>query len=162
MSMIDICEARRRALTGVRVGDTFTTTRTFTEADVIRFAEISKDYNPVHFSEKFGRAGRFQGKICHGLLVASMATEIGGQLGWLASGMDFEFKKPVYPGDRIECRLTIAEFDSERRVCAEGVFLNQHGLVVMTAVVKGIVPGPGGREILGEMLGKDKLSHTVG
>lgn len=159
MSMIPIGEARKRGLKGVKVGDTFTATRTFTETDVLHFGEISKDYNPVHFDERFARAGRFTGRICHGLLVASMATEIGGQLGWLASGMRFEFKRPVYPGDRIECRLTIARFGEGGRVRGEGVFLNQHGMMVMEAVVEGIVPDLRCREVLETMVAEDEASN---
>ncbi|MFO7987092.1 MAG: MaoC/PaaZ C-terminal domain-containing protein [Desulfatiglandaceae bacterium] len=155
--MIGIREARKRGLAGVKVGDTFTTTRTFTQADVVCFGEISKDYNPVHFDQQFAQAGQFTGRICHGLLVASMVTEIGGQLGWLASGMRFDFKKPVYPGDRIECRLTIAAL-AGRRVRSEAVFVNQHGMTVMEAVVEGVVPDLRGKEVLQEMIAQD---HAV-
>jgi len=75
------------------------------------FAEISRDYNPVHFDARFASIKGFSNPICHGLLIAGMVTEIGGQIGWLASGMNFRFVKPVYFGDTIECRLTITEIE---------------------------------------------------
>jgi acyl dehydratase len=73
--------------------------------------------------------------------VASLLTEIGGQLGWLASGMQFRFKKPVYFGDTITCCLTITELDDRNRAIAEAVFKNQQEEIVIEADLTGILPG---------------------
>ena len=105
------------------------------------FAEISRDYNPVHFDQRFAELKGFRGRICHGLQVASLLTEIGGQIGWLASEMNFRFKKPVYFGDTIECSFTITELDDRNRARADAVFRNQQGEVVLEAYVRGIIPG---------------------
>jgi len=105
------------------------------------FADLSRDYNPVHFDDRFVKAKNFRGRICHGLLVASLLTEIGGQIGWLASGMNFRFKKPVYFGDTIECCFTITELDERNRAKAEAVFKNQQNEIVLEAHLSGIVPG---------------------
>jgi len=105
------------------------------------FADLSRDYNPVHFDDRFAKVKNFRGRICHGLLVASLLTEIGGQIGWLASGMNFRFKKPVYFGDTIECRFTITELDERNRAKAEAVFKNQQDEIVLEAHLTGIVPG---------------------
>src|SRR5712672_1693491 len=94
---------RKKAIAGLKQGDSFTVSRTFTEQDTLAFADLSRDYNPVHFDDRFANAKAFRGRICHGLAVASLATEIGGQIGWLASGMNFRFKRPVYFGDTIDC-----------------------------------------------------------
>jgi len=115
------------------------------------FADISRDYNPVHFDDRFADAKNFRGRICHGLLVASLATEIGGQIGWLASGMTFRFKKPVYFGETIECSLTITEIDGRNRAKAEAVFKNQQNEVVIEAHLTGIVPGLAERQIMEAM-----------
>ena len=85
-------EIRRKAIERLKQGDVFNVLRTFTEQHLLAFAEISRDYNPAHFNERFAEVKNFQGRICHGLLVASLLTEIGGQLGWLASGMNFRFR----------------------------------------------------------------------
>ncbi len=44
---------RKKAIEGLNVGDTFSVSRKFTERDVILFADITRDYNPVHFDERF-------------------------------------------------------------------------------------------------------------
>ena len=142
---------RQKAIEGLRAGDTFSVSRTFSEQDMIRFAEISRDYNPVHLDERFAGAKKLDGRICHGLLVASLLTEIGGQIGWLASGMRFEFIKPVYFGDTVRCNFTITAVDEKGRATAEAVFTNGAGLTVLRAVLTGILPGPRERQIMQEM-----------
>ena len=131
---------RKKAIAGLKRSDSFAVSRTFTEQDTLAFADLSRDYNPVHFDHRFAKVKNFHGRICHGLLVASMLTEIGGQIGWLASGMNFRFKKPVYFGDTIECCLTITELDDRNRAKAEAVFKNQKEEIVIEAYLTGILP----------------------
>lgn len=78
-----MADIRKRAIEGLEVGDTFSVSRIFSKKDVIQFADISGDYNPVHFDEHFASIKNFNSCICHGLLVGSLLTEIGGQIGWL-------------------------------------------------------------------------------
>jgi 3-hydroxybutyryl-CoA dehydratase len=139
---------REKTIAGLKQGDSFTVSRTFTKQDTKAFANLSRDYNPVHFDLRFAIAKNFPALICHGLLVGSLLTEIGGQIGWLASGMNFRFTKPVYFGDIIECHFTITELDERHRAKAEVLFKNQHGQVVIEAQVTGIVPGPSEQQIL--------------
>ena len=139
---------RRRAIQGIKIDDTFTVTRTFSEQDVLCFADITRDYNPVHFDERFTEVKKLNGRICHGLLVASILTEIGGQIGWLASGMQFYFIRPVYIQDTITCEFTITEVDQNQRAKAQAVYKNQDGITVMEAELTGILPGPEEQRVL--------------
>lgn len=145
-------DIRRKAAEGCHIGDTFTVTRCFSERDMEAFAQITRDYNPIHFDERFSDVKRFSGRICHGLLVASILTEIGGQVGWLASRMDFRYKRPVYFGDTVTCVLTITDIDERLRAKAEAVYTNQDGDIVITADLAGIVPGEPERSVLKEMI----------
>jgi 3-hydroxybutyryl-CoA dehydratase len=129
---------REKTIEGLRLGDSFTVSRTFTEPDTMAFGELSRDYNPVHYDDRFASTKDFRGRICHGLLVASLLTEIGGQIGWLASGMNFRFRRPVYFGDTIECCFRITEIDERDRAKAEAVFKNQKDEVVIEAYVTGM------------------------
>ncbi len=56
---------RQRAIAGLKLGDSFTVSRTFTEQDTRSFADISRDYNPVHFNDRFAELKNFCGRICH-------------------------------------------------------------------------------------------------
>ncbi|MBW7472669.1 MaoC family dehydratase [Marinobacter sp. M216] len=146
---------RKKTIEGLEAGDCFTLTRTFTEADTVTFGEISRDYNPIHYDEGFVRAKNLQGRICHGLLVGGMITEVGGQIGWLASGMNFRFRRPVYFGDTVTCVFTITEVDEKSRARAEAVLSNQHGDVVIEAWLTGVLPGPSEQQILAGLLAGD-------
>ena len=133
-------DIRAKTISGLNAGDSFIISRTFSEKDMIAFACITRDYNPVHFDDRFARAKNFKGRICHGLLKAGMITEIGGQIGWLATQMNFKFKKPVYFGDTITCCFTITEVDEIGWARAEGTMQNQEGLVTVEAWITGRLP----------------------
>ncbi|HLF02784.1 MAG TPA: MaoC/PaaZ C-terminal domain-containing protein [Anaerolineales bacterium] len=62
------------------IGDTFVSqARTVTEADVVAFAGLSGDFNPLHTDEEFGKTTPFGARIAHGMLVAAMAS---GMANW--------------------------------------------------------------------------------
>jgi acyl dehydratase len=143
---------RRKTIAGLKPGDSFTVSRKFTENDATAFADVGRDYNPVHFDLRFAKAKSFHGPICQGLLVASLLTEIGGQIGWLASEMNFRFKKPVYFGDTIECRFTITELDNRNRAKTEVMFKNHRDETVIEAYVTGIAPGLPERRVMEVMM----------
>ena len=148
---VTMSQIRKQTIKGLTVGETFTVSRTFTEQDMISFADITRDYNPIHFDQRFVTAKKLKGRICHGLLVGSLLTEIGGQIGWLASEMNFRFKKPVYFGDTIECSLTIIHIDGPR-ARAEVTYRNQDGTVVLKAELAGILPDNRERKVLDAIL----------
>ena len=136
-------EIRKKAVEGLKVGDTFTVSRTFVEQDMRAFSEMTKNYNPAYFDEEFVKAKNLKGKICPGLLVGSLVTEIGGQLGWLASKLDLRFKSPVYYGDTISCSFTISCMAGRGLTEAKAVCRNQEGKIVLEAFLKGYIPvGP--------------------
>lgn len=152
---------RKKAIEGLKQGDTFTFSRTFTKEDVLLFADITQDYNPVHLDQRFAEIKKLRGPICHGLLVASMITRIGGQIGWFASGMSFRFKKPVYFGDTVTCHLTIAEVDERGRATAEAAYKNQDGVTVLEGALTGIVPGPQEQQVMKTMVAEGDPTNKV-
>ena len=152
---------RQKAISGLKIGDSFTIKRTFTEADMIAFAGITRDYNPIHFDERFAAVKKFTGRICHGLLVAGMLTEVGGQIGWLASVMNFRFKKPVYFGDTVTCKLTITEIDARNRARAVAEFHNIKGVAVIEADLEGILPAEPEQKVLRAMVEEGDPTNII-
>ncbi len=145
-------EIRKKAAAGLKVGDTFAVVRKFTIKETESFGDITRDFNPVHYDRRFAEAKKLNGLICHGLLVASLITEIGGQIGWLASGMDFRFKKPVYFEDTITCTFTITEINEKGKAKGEAVYRNQDGTVVLEATLKGLLPGSKEKQVLKSLI----------
>ncbi len=154
-------EIRARTIQGLQVGDTFTVSRKFSEADMTAFADITRDYNAVHFDSRFAGAKNFRGRVCHGLLVGSLLTEVGGQIGWLASVMNFRFKRPVYFGETITCKFTITHIDESQRARAKAKYFNPEGETVLEADLAGILPDENGRRILNAMVAEgDPTNHV--
>ena len=145
-------EIRNKTIKGLKTGDEFTVARTFSEEDMTAFARVTRDYNPVHFDDRFASEKKFKGRICHGLLTAGMVTEIGGQIGWLATQMNFEFKKPVYFDDTITCTMTITKIDDSGRAEAEASLANEKGELVCYARLTGLLPRTHERKILNSMV----------
>jgi phosphinothricin acetyltransferase len=152
---------RKQTIKGFKPGDSFSVSRTLSEEEVQRFADITRDYNPVHFDERFTRTKGLSGRICHGLLVAGMISEIGGQMGWLASEMKFRFKKPVYFGDTILCTLTITSVLDSGRAEAEAVLQNQNRKIVLEGSLKGILPDGAGRKVLRAMVAEGDPTNKL-
>jgi 3-hydroxybutyryl-CoA dehydratase len=152
---------RERAAEGLHVGDTLKTSRTFTDDDLIRFAHISRDYNPVHFDIRFAKAKNFTAPICHGLLVASLVTELGGQIGWLASSMNFRYKAPVYVGETVTCILVITAIDQNARAKATATLVKQDGVTAIEAEISGIIPGDADRKVLSKMLSEGDPTNRL-
>jgi 3-hydroxybutyryl-CoA dehydratase len=152
---------RVKASQGLQVGDCFEVRRTFSQSDVQAFARMSRDYNPVHFESRWTALKRFTGPVCHGLLVGGLLTEIGGQIGWLASGMGFRFRRPVYPGDTVTCRMTIVALSRGCNARAEAVFLNQDGETVAEATLDGLIPGPKERQLLADMMAEGDPTNEL-
>ena len=143
---------RERAAEGLQVGDRFTIVRCFSDDEIHQFAQISRDYNPVHCDARYAELRSFNAPIAHGLLTASLVTEIGGQIGWLATGMSFAFKRPVYAGEQITCHWLIADIDARGHAKADVRILNAAGITVLEATTTGVLPGTEERQRLKQML----------
>jgi acyl dehydratase len=154
-------ELRRRAVEGLRPGDTFTLTRTLDEATTRAFGALSRDFNPVHYDRRFAATKGFPGLIAHGLLVGSLLTEFGGQVGWLATGMQFRFLRPVFLGDTVTCRVTLDEVDERGKAKAHAVVTRQDGVAVVEASLTGYLPIGASREVLASMMAEGDPSNRV-
>ncbi len=119
-----------------KVGDSATYSKTITEADVLLFAALSGDINPVHLDEEYARTTRFGKRIAHGLLVAGLiSTVIGTKIpgpGAIYAGQTLRFRRPVFLNDTITVTATISKFDRDSgRMTLETVCRNQAGEEVL-------------------------------
>ena len=92
--------------------------RTIGPADLVMFAGISGDTNPMHLNEEYAAATMFEGTIAHGFLSSSfISTVIGTRLpgpGCVYVSQSLKFKAPVRPGDTVTARAAITELDAAR------------------------------------------------
>jgi len=102
------------------LGQTFdSAARTVTEADVVAFAGLSGDYNPIHVDEEHARRSVFRKRIAHGLLIEAIASGLAhgtgifdGTISALAE-IEIQFRKPVFFGDTISLQLQVIGVDPE-------------------------------------------------
>jgi len=139
---------RQQAIEGLKAGDTFQYSRTFTQEESEAFGDLTRDYNPVHYDPRWAREKGFKGLICHGLIVGSMICELGGQVGMLATRMDFRYLKPVYFDATITCTLEMTSIADSGQAEAEAFFTNEDDEQVCTAFLTGRVPLKQERELL--------------
>jgi 3-hydroxybutyryl-CoA dehydratase len=111
--------------------------RTVTEADIVIFAGISGDFNPLHLNREFAEKTRFGTTIAHGMLTASLiSTVVGTKLpgpGAIYLSQNVRFTLPVRAGDTVTAIATVTDVDLERQRCA----LDTVCMVKDDVVVKG-------------------------
>jgi acyl dehydratase len=127
--------------------------RTVTEADIVNFAGLSGDFNPIHLDHEFARSTPFHGPIAHGLLVLS----IGSGLTLFSPPMrtmafvgirEWQLKGPVFVGDTLRVRTRLVEKEVRARgrraiLTWHRQLVNQSGNVVQEGIVQTIVEGRG-------------------
>lgn len=105
-------------LEDLQVGMTEAYAKTVTDADIVMFAGISGDTNPVHLNQDFAEGTMFKGRIAHGMLSASfISTVLGTRLpgpGCIYLSQTLNFKAPVKVGDTVVARATVTEVDPEK------------------------------------------------
>ncbi|MGH8388859.1 MAG: MaoC/PaaZ C-terminal domain-containing protein [Pseudomonas sp.] len=81
--------------------------RTITEADIVMFAALTGDHNPVHTDEEFAKTTVFGGRILHGPAGFAIATGLESRLGIKEGtaiaflGMTWDLRGPIKIGDTI-------------------------------------------------------------
>ena len=121
----------------IKPGDVFALERTFTEGDVRTFTTVSGDSGAHHVAAD--ARGRL---MLQGLLTATLVTQFGGSIDFLASEMTFRFHRPVYVGDTIRCegRCDAAAAEEGRTAYTFSFELkNQVGKLVLSGDCRGVV-----------------------
>ncbi len=130
------------ALEELVVGMTASYFHSLTEADVIEFADLTGDHNPLHLDEEFAKRTRFKGRIVHGMLTASFLSTVVAIMpgpGTIYLSQSLAFHAPVRIGDTVEAHVTVAEITAAHKrvrlktVCRVGdtVVLDGEALVMV-------------------------------
>ncbi len=122
-------------------GDTASFAKTITEADIVLYAGLSGDTNPLHLDAEYAATTRFGQRIAHGMLSAGLiSTVIGTKLpgpGAIYMGQTLSFLLPVHIGDTITATATLVAYDRGRgRMTLSTVCRNQRVEEVLTGEAK--------------------------
>ncbi len=127
----------------LKIGDKAFLSKAFTEEEVFRFAEISREMNPLHLDKDFGRYSIFGQRIVHGMLVASLFSgligmELPGE-GSIYLGQSLTFKAPVAIGENVTASVEITKIREDKPIVTlQTVCVDSKGRIVIEgeAVVK--------------------------
>ena len=118
--------------------------KTITDADIITFAGISGDTNPVHLNHEFASETIFEGRIAHGMLTAAfLSTVIGTKLpgpGCIYVGQNLRFKAPVRTGDTVSAICTVEKLIPEKKFIELKTICTVKGKVVLDGEATVMVP----------------------
>ena len=142
--MNDLTELHGLFFEDLKVGQTALYARTLTETDIVLFAGISGDNNPVHINEEFASNTMFSGRIAHGMLTAAfISTVLGMKLpgpGAIYVSQTLRFKAPVRAGDTLNVRATVTDLVPEKRRATLSTVITVDNRVVLEGEAVVIVP----------------------
>jgi acyl dehydratase len=125
--------------------------RTITESDIVNFAGISGDFNPIHLDHEFAASTPFRRPIAHGLLVFSVASGLGlysppmRTLAFL-SIREWHFRGPVFIGDTLRAVSKVLSKEIRGRgrrgeITWQRQIINQERKVVQEGITVTLVEG---------------------
>jgi len=104
----------------IDVGMTDVFSKTVTEADIMAYAGVSGDTNPVHLNEEFAAQTMFKARIAHGMLSSGFISAVFGTKlpgpGCIYIAQNLKFKAPVKIGDTVVARVTALEKDDAKKM----------------------------------------------
>lgn len=125
----------------IKIGDSAELSKTVTEDDIINFAQICLDFNPIHLDHEFAKNSRFHKRIAHGMLSASLISAVigtrlpGKNTIYLAQNL--KFTAPVYIGDIITATVTVKDKKEDKNILVlETIVTNQSNIVVINGEAK--------------------------
>ncbi len=103
----------------LKIGDTASTGKTITEADILMFAAVSTDTNPVHINAEVAAASMFGERIAHGMLSAGLISAVLGTRlpgpGTVYLGQTLRFRAPVKIGDTVTATVEVTALDPAKK-----------------------------------------------
>ncbi len=119
---------------GNDIGFKTTHTKTVTEADIVLFAGVSGDFNPVHMCEEYAKKTLFGSRVTHGVIALGLLSAAGAKLPDLVIllSRSARFLKPVRIGDTITAIAEVTETRKNKRIVTlKNTCVNQNGEIVV-------------------------------
>lgn len=103
----------------IEVGMSESVSKTITDADIVLFAGISGDFNPIHIDEEYAKGTLWGGRIAHGgIAVALISAVLGTKLpgpGSIYISQNLRFLAPIRVGDTVCATVSVSSKDSQKK-----------------------------------------------
>ncbi|CDO35883.1 MaoC/PaaZ C-terminal domain-containing protein [Novosphingobium sp. KN65.2] len=106
--------------------------RTVTDYDILAFATLTSDMNPIHVDHEYCKTTPFGAPIAHGFLIASLAAGFGARMGIAEGtivanlGISWRFQNPVKAGDTIHLVMSVKEKRPSKSRPGEGIIIRTY------------------------------------
>lgn len=125
-------------------GDSATYVKTLTENELVLFAAVSGDVNPLHLDSEFAAESIYQERIAHGmwsgsLISAALATVMPGP-GTIYLEQSLSFRRPVKLDDTLTINLKVISKERRNRIIFSCDVRNQNDEQVVSGDAKVIAP----------------------
>lgn len=128
----------------LELGMEATFVRTIEEADIVAFAEVSGDKNPVHMDPEYAATTIFKERIAHGLLTASYISTVFGMVmpgpGAIYVSQTLNFKAPVRIGDKVTAKVVVVDLVPAKKRARFDCSCTVNGKVVLDGEAMMMVP----------------------
>lgn len=136
---------RTKYFEDLQVGQEASMSRVVSEADIVAYAALSGDYNPVHLNQDYAASTQFKERIAHGILSAGYISALFGMKlpgpGAIYISQTLNFKGPVKIDDRVETLVRLIELIAEKRRAKFDCLCTVNGKPVLTGEAVLLVPG---------------------
>jgi 3-hydroxybutyryl-CoA dehydratase len=136
---------RTKYFEDLSVGQEASMSRVVTEADIVAYAALSGDYNPVHLDPEYASKTIFKERIAHGILSAGYISALFGMKlpgpGAIYISQSLNFKGPVKIDDRVESLVRLVELIPDKRRAKFDCVCTVGGKAVLTGEAVLMVPG---------------------
>ncbi len=140
----DFSEVYSHRFEDLELGMSASVSRTVSEADILMFAGVSGDTNPVHLDQEFAASTMFGGRIAHGMLSAGLISAVFGTRlpgpGSIYLSQTLKFKAPVKIGDTVVARVTVKELKTEKRRAVFSTVCSVGSTVVLEGEAELLIP----------------------
>ena len=123
------------AFEDLQVGQTASMGKTITDADILMFAAISLDTNPVHMDADAAAASVFKERVAHGMLSAGLISAVMGTRlpgnGTVYLEQTLRFRRPVRIGDTVTATVEVTALDAAKRQATLRTVCKARGKVVI-------------------------------
>jgi 3-hydroxybutyryl-CoA dehydratase len=119
------------------IGTQATLSRTISEDDILLFALVSGDHNPIHLDAEYAERSLFGKRIAHGFLIGSLISAVLGNdmpgPGTIYLGQTLKFLAPIHIGDTVTVTVKVVAIREDKRILTLHTdCTNQHGKLVLS------------------------------
>lgn len=124
----------------IEIGSKASQSKRFTKHDVKSYADLTGDYNPIHFDEEFAKGTLFKRPIVHGPLVITLITTMFANVlpgpGSVYLSHEVKYRHPVYINDEITGIIEVIDINIKNHIIIQTSCINQDGTLILEGVAR--------------------------